>query len=66
MGKTFEGLQTSAEVVGIDEVIEMPLELCVAIVVIALNSCLFDRVVQPLDLTVGPWWPIFVNRCSMP
>src|SRR5215813_15121137 len=53
-GETVEGFKASAEVVGIDEVIEMPLELCVAVVVIALNGCLFDRAVHSFDLAVGP------------
>jgi hypothetical protein len=53
--RPLRGLQTSTEVVGIDEVAQVPLELCVGLVVIALDSCFFDGAVHPLDLTIGPW-----------
>ena len=54
-GEALEGLQPPAEIVGIDEVGEVPLELCVAVVVIALNGRLLDGAVHSLDLAVGPW-----------
>ena len=36
--RPLRGLQPSAEIVGIDEVVEVPLELCVTVVVVALNG----------------------------
>lgn len=51
---TAPGLQPSAVIVGIDEVIEVCDQLIVAIVVIALDRRFLDGAVHPLDLTVGP------------
>src|SRR5215204_5873924 len=53
--EAFEHLQPAAEVVGGDEVVEVPSELVMAIVVIALHSGFLDGSVHPLDLPVGPW-----------
>ena len=53
-GESFEGLQPAAKIVGIDKVIEVALELLVAVIVIAFDSCLLDGPVHPLDLTIGP------------
>jgi hypothetical protein len=48
-----EGFQSSAEVVGGDEVVEMPNELIVGVIVISLHGRLLDRPVHALDLSVG-------------
>src|SRR4051794_37756421 len=47
-------LEPATEVVGRDEVIEVPPELLVAVVVIALDGGILDGAVHPLDLAVGP------------
>lgn len=52
--EALEGLQPSSEVVGGDEVGEMPFELVVAVVMIALDGCVLDRSVHSLDLTIRP------------
>jgi len=44
----------TAEIVGGDEVVEMPNELVVGVVVISLDGCVLDCPVHPLDLSVGP------------
>ena len=48
-------LEPPTEVVGGDEVVEMPSELIVVVVVEALDGCVLDGPVHALDLTVGPW-----------
>ena len=53
-GETLEGLQSAAEVVGVDEVVEVPAELVVGVVVEALDGGFLDRPVHAFDLTVGP------------
>ena len=53
-GKAVEGLEPSGEVVGGDEVVEMPNELAVRLVMISLDGRLLDRPVHPLDLPIGP------------
>src|SRR5215212_6988800 len=47
-------LQTAAEVVGADEVVEVARELCVAVVVIAPDRRVLDGPVHPLNLAIGP------------
>ena len=46
------GLQSPGEVVGGDEVGEMPNEVIVGFVVISLDGRVLDRPVHPLDLSV--------------
>ena len=48
------GLQSPGEVVGGDEVGEMPNELIVGFVMISLDGCVLDCPVHPLDLAVRP------------
>lgn len=52
--EAFERLQPAAEIVGGDEVCEVPLELIVAVVVVASDRCFLERAVHPLDLAIGP------------
>lgn len=52
--ETLEGLQPSAEVVGVDEQVEMLFELPVAVIVKAFDGGFLDGAVHPLDLAVGP------------
>ncbi len=52
--EAFERLEPSAEIVGVNEVCEMPSQLVVIVVVIALDRGVFDGAVHALDLTVGP------------
>jgi hypothetical protein len=47
-------VQASAEIVGVDEVGEMPPQLIVIVVVITFDGRVLDRSVHPFDLTVGP------------
>jgi len=57
--KTFEGVQPSAEIIGIDEVCEMALELLVVIIVVSLDGSFFDRSVHSFDLAFCPRVPDF-------
>jgi len=52
--QAFEGFQSAAIIVGIDEVLKVGFELTVAVVVIAFDGCFLDCSVHPFDLTVGP------------
>ena len=52
--EALQGLEAPAEIVGADEVGEVPFELLVVVVVVALDGGVFDRAVPPLDLAVGP------------
>lgn len=49
-----EGPQSSAEIVGIDEVGQVASELVVRFVVEAWDGCIFKRSVHAFDLAVGP------------
>ena len=51
-GEAVKGLQSPGEVVGGDEVGEMPNELKVRFVVISLDGRVLDRPVHPLDLPI--------------
>ena len=53
--ETFEVLEPPAEVVGVDEIGEMPAELGVIVVVISLDGRVLDRAVHAPDLAIGPW-----------
>ena len=53
-GEALESFWPTAEAVGGDEVGEMPLELSVFVVVLALDGRVLDGAVHPLDLPVGP------------
>ena len=53
-GEAIKGLQSAGEVVGGDEVGEMPNELIVRFVVISLDGRILDCPVHPLDLSIGP------------
>jgi hypothetical protein len=55
--EALQGLQTSTEVVGGNEVGEVLSELVVAVVVVAFDRRILDRPVHSLDLTVGPGMP---------
>ena len=49
-----QGLEPSAVVVGVDEVVEMRGQLGVAVVMIAFDRGFLDRPVHPFHLSVGP------------
>src|SRR6516225_11663605 len=53
-GEAVEGLQSPGEVVGGDEVGEMPNELIVGFAVISLDGRVLDCPVHPLDPSIGP------------
>src|SRR4051812_35640908 len=53
--KAPECLQSSPEIIGFDEVGEMPFELGMIVVVEALDGGVLDRSVHSLDLPIGPW-----------
>ena len=53
-GEAVKGLESPSEVVGGDEVGEMPNELIVEFVVISLDGRVLDRPIHPLDLSIGP------------
>lgn len=46
--------EASSVVLGIHDASEVNSELLVAVIVVALDRCILDRVVHPLDLTIGP------------
>lgn len=50
-----QGLQPPPKIGGRDEVIEVPAQLFVTVVVVALDGGVLDRSVHPLDLYVRPW-----------
>lgn len=52
--QAFEGFQSAAIIIGVDEVLEVGFELVMAIIVIAFDGCFFDRPVHPFDLAIGP------------
>ena len=52
-----EGLQSSPEIVCVDEVCEMSFELGVIVVMATLHGGLLDCPVHPLDLSVRPRMP---------
>ena len=52
--ETFEGLETPAVVVGVDEVGKVALKLPVAVIVIALDGGFLDSPVHAFDLAVSP------------
>ena len=52
--KSSEGLESSGEVVGVDEVGEVLTEVLVCLVVEALDGCFFEGSVHAFDLAVGP------------
>ena len=53
-GEAEEGLETTGEVVGDDEVGEMASQLFMGLVVVALHSRFLERPVHSFDLAVGP------------
>lgn len=53
-GQAFQRLEPPAEVVGDDEVGEMPFELCVIVVVVAPDGRVLDGAVHAFDLAVSP------------
>ncbi len=62
--ESFEGLESSGEVVGSEEVGQVRFELVVGVVEVALDSGVFDRAVHAFDLSICPgmvWFgePVF-------
>ena len=51
-GETLNGLQPTAEVVGIDKVINLPLELLRPVIVVAVDGSVLDGAVYSLNLSV--------------
>ena len=52
--KAFERLQSSPEIVSVDEVLKVPAQLLVIVVVEALDGRILDGAVHSLHLAVGP------------
>ena len=52
--EAFEGLQSSPEVGGADEGVEVVWHLTVIVVVETFDGCVLDRAVHPFDLAVCP------------
>ena len=52
--ESFEGLQSSSIIVGVDEVVEMRSQLGMAVVMVSLDRRFLDCAVHPFDLAVGP------------
>ena len=62
--ESFEGLESSSEVVSVDEVDQVLSEVFVGLVVEAFDGSFFEGSVHALDLTVGPG--VFWLRCLVP
>ena len=58
-GQSLQRLQSPAEVVGRDEVVEMRFQLLVRFIKIAADGRFLDRSVHAFDLTIGPWMARF-------
>lgn len=52
--ESFEGLQSSAVVVGSDEVVQVPSKLVVIVVVKPFDGGILGDAFHPLDLAIGP------------
>ena len=52
--EALEGLEPASEVVGVDEVPQIPPQVFVSVIVEALDGCVLDGAVHALDLPVGP------------
>ena len=52
--QSLESFETLGKVIGREELSEMLLELVVRLIVIALDGCLLDSAIHPLDLPVRP------------
>jgi hypothetical protein len=53
-GETFERLEPAGKIAGVYEVAQMSSQLVMAVVVVALDGCLFDGPVHSLHLTIDP------------
>ena len=53
--KAFEGLESSGEVVGFEEVCQVRFELVMGVVEVSLHRSVLDGSLHALDLPVGPW-----------
>lgn len=53
-GEAAQALEAAGEIVGRDEVVEVPPELVVAVVVEAFDGAVLDGAVHPFDLAVRP------------
>ena len=60
--EALEGLQTPTEVVGVDEVVEVPLELVVGVVVEALDGRFLKRPVMRSTWPLVQGWRGLVSR----
>lgn len=54
-----ECLEPASIIIGVDEAVEVGLELPAVVVMVAFDGGLLDRAVHPFDLVVGPWMPDF-------
>jgi hypothetical protein len=52
--EAFEGFESSGEVVGLEEVVQVRFELVMGVVEVALNRSVLDGSVHAFDLPVGP------------
>lgn len=53
--EAFERLEATAEIVSVDEVLEVSAQLVVVVVVEALDGCVLDGAVHSFDLAIRPW-----------
>lgn len=53
--ETFERLEATAEIVSVDEILEVSAQLVVVVVVEALDGCILDGAIHPFDLAVHSW-----------
>lgn len=52
--RPFSVFEPTAEIVGVDEVLKVPTQLFVTVVMEMLDGCVLDGSVHALDLSVGP------------
>src|SRR6202453_4586966 len=54
-GEAFEGFESSGEVVGVEEVLQVGSQLVVSFVEVAIDGRVLDGAVHSFDLPIGPW-----------
>ena len=52
--QAFQGFEATRVIIGVHKISEMVLELLVVVVMITLNSCLFDGSIHAFHLAIGP------------
>src|ERR1700722_4784494 len=62
--EALEGLQSSAEVIGCDEVAQMAAQVFMVVVVEAFDGSFLNRAVHAFDFAIGPWMFWSASLCG--